>query len=90
MPRISNLTIIVAYDLADDDRRSELEDYLTEVLGGVGRTESVYEFKYTPPPKYPRILQEIRAILEPEEGDVVFVWDLDDDARLRRIAVHDL
>lgn len=89
MPKISNLSVIIAYDIADDDRRSELEDYLTDRLGATQRTRSVYEYKYAPPPSYKKVLVDIRAIIEPDDGDEVFAWDLE-DGQLRRIAVHQL
>lgn len=90
MPKISNDTVVVAYDIADDERREELRDYLKSI-GANARTESVFEFEYAPPltPKYEKFIREIQKIIDRDDEDRVYVWDLD-DGQLRRVAVHRL
>lgn len=90
MPKISPMTVIVAYDIEDDDVRDGLREYLVESLGARRRTYSVYEFVYDPPatPEYGKIMRTVRKMIDPDE-DRVYLWDIDDDT-FRRIAVHRL
>jgi len=89
MAKINRDSIIVAYDVSDDDARAELEEYLTDSLGATRRTESVYEFVYSPPPRYPEVLRQIRDLIDPDDGDRAYVWDINEGS-FRRIAVHKL
>ncbi|NCO38877.1 MAG: CRISPR-associated endonuclease Cas2 [Armatimonadetes bacterium CG_4_9_14_3_um_filter_66_14] len=88
MARISPLTVVVAYDIGDEEVRDNVRDFLEE-LGAVQRTESVYEFIYTSPPDFETIMARLRSMIEPEAGDLLYTWDLENGA-LRRIAVHKL
>lgn len=85
MPSINNLTVVVAYDIADADRRNSISEYILDTLSGERRTESVYEFVYNPPliPKYPIILQTLRAMMD-ARSDEIYLWDFD-NGNLRRI-----
>ncbi len=89
MPRISGATVIVAYDIGDDDTRSAVQEYLEDTVGATQRTESVYEFRYSPPvtPEFGRIVRRLRKIISPSVGDRLYVWDLEAGS-LRRLAVH--
>ena len=89
MARISPLTVVVAYDLGDKDVRDSVRDFLEEELAAVERTESVYELIYAPPPDFVTTLRRLRSMIDPEAGDLLYVWDLEKGA-LRRIAVHKL
>ena len=85
MPNINKLTVIVAYDIADADRRNSIAEYILDTLSGERKTESVYEFVYNPPliPKFPTILQTLREMMDARQ-DEIYLWDID-NGNLRRI-----
>jgi|JI10StandDraft_1071094.scaffolds.fasta_scaffold282833_2 CRISPR-associated endonuclease Cas2 len=91
MPNISNDTVIIAYDVTDDDVRTELREYLKYDLGAKRRTESVYEFIFdsSQMPKYKAILMKLSSVLSQDITAKAYAWDFD-NGQLRRIAIHDL
>ena len=91
MPSISSMTVVVAYDIEDNEKRKAVASYILDTLGGERRTESVFEFVYSPPitPPYANIMRELRKNLRPDEGDQMYVWDVD-KGTFRRLAVHTL
>lgn len=88
MVKISPLSVIVAYDIADDERRDDVVSYLETTLNAERYTESVFEFAYSGNPLFDTILKAMRGKIVPAEGDKIFAWDY--DSGLRRIAVHEL
>lgn len=85
MPQLSNMTVIIAYDISDADRRKSVAEYIVETLSGERKTESVYEFVYNPPmvPEFPTIQKTLREMID-RRTDQIYLWDYDKGS-LRRL-----
>lgn len=67
-PTVRDFGLIVCYDIADDDRRSDVSAVLSEV--GVRVQLSVFECRVRGTAELQELLGRLRAVLEPAEDQV--------------------